>query len=297
MTPHTARTRAWLDRNFDRAVAERFRHGYTRLYRPDGGLGPMPVGHVIVLARTYTILRALGRLSFSSCLDVGAGSGRLAHLIERLFGAACSGVDLSSAFAAAARRDFGLPTYVANAAALPFADGAFDLVISSEVLEHVEDPLAVMAELWRVARHAVVITTQEACRGAWQRRAQMAAAERDQPHAERNYFLPADFRTIFGPATELRATLHLPERIRLFPRKDVAELERCVRALAVEREFGAGAFGVLVAALARIWAQPPLPGRALRATLRTALRIADVLASPLSWRDKGRLVWRFLTEP
>ena len=40
----------------------------------------------------------------------------------------------------------------ADAAAMPFADGAFDYVICSHVLEHVPDPSAVIAELTRVAR-------------------------------------------------------------------------------------------------------------------------------------------------
>lgn len=40
----------------------------------------------------------------------------------------------------------------ADGARLPFADGSFDRIIASEVLEHVPDDLAVMAELHRVLR-------------------------------------------------------------------------------------------------------------------------------------------------
>ena len=43
------------------------------------------------------------------------------------------------------------PLFDADAAAMPFADGAFDYVICSHVLEHVPDPSAVIAELTRVA--------------------------------------------------------------------------------------------------------------------------------------------------
>ncbi|HUO47485.1 MAG TPA: class I SAM-dependent methyltransferase [Acidimicrobiales bacterium] len=39
-----------------------------------------------------------------------------------------------------------------NALALPFADGSFDRVIASEVLEHIPDDAAAMAELARVLR-------------------------------------------------------------------------------------------------------------------------------------------------
>jgi SAM-dependent methyltransferase len=43
------------------------------------------------------------------------------------------------------------PLFVADAAAMPFADRAFDYVVCSHVLEHVTDPAAVIAELVRVA--------------------------------------------------------------------------------------------------------------------------------------------------
>ena len=43
------------------------------------------------------------------------------------------------------------PLFDADAAAMPFADGAFDYVVCSHMLEHVEDPAAVVAEMARVA--------------------------------------------------------------------------------------------------------------------------------------------------
>ena len=44
------------------------------------------------------------------------------------------------------------PLFDADAAAMPFADQAFDFVVCSHVLEHVEHPDAVIAELTRVAK-------------------------------------------------------------------------------------------------------------------------------------------------
>jgi SAM-dependent methyltransferase len=43
------------------------------------------------------------------------------------------------------------PLFDADAAAMPFADHAFDYVVCSHVLEHVVDPAAVVAEMQRVA--------------------------------------------------------------------------------------------------------------------------------------------------
>ena len=48
------------------------------------------------------------------------------------------------------------PLFDADAARLPFADGAFDYVICSHMLEHVVDPAAVIRELTRVARAGYV---------------------------------------------------------------------------------------------------------------------------------------------
>ena len=41
---------------------------------------------------------------------------------------------------------------------LPFKDGEFDLVVADQVLEHVHDPKAAVAESMRVGRHAVLTT-------------------------------------------------------------------------------------------------------------------------------------------
>jgi SAM-dependent methyltransferase len=284
MSTHTERTQAWLDRHFATSVAGRFRTGYERLYLPGGRVGRMPVGHVVVLARTYAVLTALATVEFQSCLDVGVGSGRLAHLIATLYGARCAGVDLSREFARAARNDFGLPTYVANAAVLPFAEAQFDLVLCSEVLEHVEQPFAVMAELWRVARRAVVITTQEVCRGSWHRRLQMAAVERNEPHAERNYFLADDFQRAFGAEVEMQALLHMPERIRLLAHDSLPGLEQTVLALTAERRLGPGSFGVLVLARKQrgTGATRVAPAAALDAVIETDRRLDAWLAERIA---------------
>lgn len=41
---------------------------------------------------------------------------------------------------------------------LPYPDGSFDLVVCTEVLEHVADPPVALRELRRVARDAAILT-------------------------------------------------------------------------------------------------------------------------------------------
>jgi len=97
-------------------------------------------------------------------LDAGAGFGRHAFQLARL-GANVVALDYSADEMVTTRSTFGamvavgeIPesTYVAamqgDATRLPFKDGSFDRVITSEVLEHLQDDVTAIAELVRVLR-------------------------------------------------------------------------------------------------------------------------------------------------
>ncbi len=53
------------------------------------------------------------------------------------------------------------PFVVADVASLPFKDKSFNYVIASHILEHVDDPVAVAAELMRVAEAGYIETPSE----------------------------------------------------------------------------------------------------------------------------------------
>jgi SAM-dependent methyltransferase len=88
-------------------------------------------------------------------LDVGCGDGRLTNRLavrhERVVG-----VDISPE----ALRHVEVETHVAPVTALPFADRSFDLVLCTEVLEHLEDDELACAldELGRVAGRFVLLS-------------------------------------------------------------------------------------------------------------------------------------------
>jgi SAM-dependent methyltransferase len=83
-------------------------------------------------------------------LDVGTGEGQLARLARRL-GAEVIGIDPTWAQVVVAREKGGGVDYArTEAAALPFADGSFDVVLACLVFEHIADVDAAIAEVARV---------------------------------------------------------------------------------------------------------------------------------------------------
>jgi ubiquinone/menaquinone biosynthesis C-methylase UbiE len=89
----------------------------------------------------------------SRALDAGCGTGALAEALAPLVGEVV-GVDLDESLLAEARR---LPLSnvsfaVADARALPFGAGSFDIAGCHRVLHHVRRPELVLAELVRVTR-------------------------------------------------------------------------------------------------------------------------------------------------
>lgn len=81
-------------------------------------------------------------------LDVGCGSGRtLDDLSSR---GPAAGVDAAPAAVAAARARGHRDVHLGRAEALPFGDGAFELVTCLDVLEHIADDAGTLRELRRV---------------------------------------------------------------------------------------------------------------------------------------------------
>lgn len=96
-----------------------------------------------------------------SILDVGCASGWFLSQVHRKFPKAkCSGIDIYPDAIRYGKKKYPKISFtISDAHSIPFNSGSFDLVICTEVLEHVGDPLNVLLEIKRVLRkngHAII---------------------------------------------------------------------------------------------------------------------------------------------
>ncbi len=113
--------------------------------------------------RIFSLLEPL--LPCDALLDAGCGDGLYLEAVgsraRRLFGTDISERMLETARATAARSGSEPELVQANLESLPFADGSFDVVLCTQVIEHLLAPGAGVDELARVLRPGgtLVLTT------------------------------------------------------------------------------------------------------------------------------------------
>ena len=106
-------------------------------------LGPLRGPYVI------STLKDAGVVKGSRVLDIGSGGGFLTATLSDA-GYEAFGIDPSIAAVRGAAQHVNAAFALGVGERLPFADRSFDSVVCSEVLEHVEDAGAVIAEVSRV---------------------------------------------------------------------------------------------------------------------------------------------------
>jgi ubiquinone/menaquinone biosynthesis C-methylase UbiE len=82
----------------------------------------------------------------------------LRHLDRHLRGGTVVGLDVDGTGLRVAQSQNSVSLVQGSVYALPFASGSFDLVLCCEVLEHVDQPHAALAELARVSGNRVLLS-------------------------------------------------------------------------------------------------------------------------------------------
>jgi ubiquinone/menaquinone biosynthesis C-methylase UbiE len=130
--------------------------------------------------RRTLVRRLLPSEAPARILDVGCGDGSLARDLSERTGAAVTMADLSWRRVERARGALpGGAAAQASIYALPWKERSFDLVVCTDLLEHLDDPTAAMAELVRVSARHVLVSVPN----------QIAIEKTLCPHCGKDYFL------------------------------------------------------------------------------------------------------------
>lgn len=139
----------------------------------------------------WALLRRAGLPDRPRLLDAGCGTGRNLAEFGRL--GTAQGVDPSPQAIDFCRRRGLAGAQVAGIEALPFADAAFDLILATDVLEHVERDDLAAAELRRVAAPgALLVVTVPAYGWLW--------SQHDDSHHHLRRYTASALRARLGAA-------------------------------------------------------------------------------------------------
>jgi len=101
--------------------------------------------------KVAALLSAIGPVEGKRCLDLGSDNGVVSLLLRKQGGSWASG-DLTKETVEAIRGLVETDVHLVTEDKLPFADAEFDLVVVADMIEHVADETAFVAELARVLK-------------------------------------------------------------------------------------------------------------------------------------------------
>jgi SAM-dependent methyltransferase len=151
-------------------------------------------------------------------LDVGCRYGALTRAY--LDGNDVVGIDVDREALAQAARELGIETHWADAERpLEFPDGSFDVVVAGELLEHVREPAALVAEARRVLRPGGTFVGSVPNAFRLKNRIRFALGrppETDPTHL--HMFTPAQVRGLLGAFESVELRFVSSRFVRLHPR-------------------------------------------------------------------------------
>ncbi len=120
------------------------------------------VGDMALKRRARRIIESLDLKDGDKILEVGCGNGYYLSLLNRLgLKLKLVGIDKDALALKDAAKFIGdrkVKLILADASKIPFANESFDKVVTSEVIEHVEDERPVLKEAYRVLKKRGILT-------------------------------------------------------------------------------------------------------------------------------------------
>ena len=120
-----------------------------------------PISRGLVFNFFNNISKTIENLKFDSVLDCGCGEGLLLKFLEDKINNVkkISAIDIDPEEIKSAQKNIPFcEVSVGSVYDLKFADNLYDLVLCTEVLEHLEDPVKAMTEISRVSKKYVVFS-------------------------------------------------------------------------------------------------------------------------------------------
>lgn len=113
-----------------------------------------------ILDQLTRLVKALRGKDFVKILDAGCGEGFIMNLMSaNIQNAEIVGLEYTKeALDVARKMNPGLKYVQGDIYNMPFGDASFDIVVCTEVLEHLEDPVTALNELQRVSKKYILLT-------------------------------------------------------------------------------------------------------------------------------------------
>lgn len=155
---------------------------------------------ILKQAKYRALLRHTGDFAGRDCLDLGSDNGVISYLL-RSRGGRWTSADLTDEAVTSIRSLVGSNVHRIDGTTLPFADRSFDLVVIIDLLEHVNDDRATIAEIARVLRPGgtLVVNTPHHMPRSLMRRVRERVGLTDEWHGHlRPGYTVESLRNLFG---------------------------------------------------------------------------------------------------
>jgi len=130
-----------------------------------------PVGKLFLNNFLNSVVKTTRPLNIETVLDVGCGEGfTLARLKKEKIGESFEGIEYDESAIALGKRLYpSLTIKQGDIYKLPYKSNSFDLVVCTEVLEHLENPKKAYRELIRASKKYILLSVPNEPFFTWQR--------------------------------------------------------------------------------------------------------------------------------